>query len=232
MSAVATAANPEQGLEERAAPSSPAGPVDPGEAIRRPPAMSMPSALQTLMFGLAPMEFNLRASRELGDVWQISLSRQGEPFAMTCHPEHVKSLFTADPKDAPWLTGETPLRPILGRNPVLTMVGERHLRERKLLLPPFHGEAVKRYVGDDLGGREREIEGWPVGRAVRPRTADAGRDARGDHERPVRDRWRRRRAAPPEYRMRETFRRLLGIPRTSSGDSSSCRTSGARRRAG
>jgi cytochrome P450 len=184
--------------------------VEDGTAVQRPPALSIPSALQTLMFGLTPMEFNLRATREQGDVWQINLPSRREPFVMTSHPDHVKSLFTADPADAPSLTGETPLRPILGPNSVLILLGERHMRERKLLLPPFHGEAVQRYVSMISEVAEREIDRWPVGRpfALAPRmqavTLDVimsglfgidGGPARGT----------------PEYRMRETFRRLLRL---------------------
>jgi cytochrome P450 len=172
--------------------------------------MSMPSALQTLMFGLAPMEFNLRATRELGDVWQINLPSQREPFVMTSHPDHVKSLFTADPKDAPSLTGETPLRPILGPNSVLILLGERHMRERKLLLPPFHGEAVQRYVSMISEVAEREIDRWPVGRpfALAPRMQAVTLDVImsglfGIEGAPAR--------GTPEYRLRETFRRLLRI---------------------
>ncbi len=172
--------------------------------------MSMPSALQTLMFGLAPMEFNLRASRDLGDVWQIDLPSQREPFVMTSHPDHVKSLFTADPKDAPSLTGETPLRPILGPNSVLILLGERHMRERKLLLPPFHGEAVQRYVSMISEVAEREIDRWPVGRpfALAPRMQAVTLDVImsglfGIEGAPAR--------GTPEYRLRETFRRLLGL---------------------
>jgi cytochrome P450 len=210
MSAVAPAASPEPRLDERAAASSPAGPVDAGTAVRRPPAMGMPGALQTLMFGLAPMEFNLRASRELGDVWQINLPSRSEPFVMTSHPDHVKSLFTADPKDAPSLTGETPLRPILGPNSVLILLGERHMRERKLLLPPFHGEAVQRYVSMISEVAEREIDRWPVGRpfALAPRMQAVTLDVImsglfGIEGAPAR--------GTPEYRLRETFRRLLRI---------------------
>jgi len=197
-------------LDERAAGSSPAGPVELDTPVRRPPVLSTPSALQTLMFGLAPMEFNLRANRQLGDVWRIDLPSQREPFVMTSHPDHVKALFTADPADAPSLTGETPLRPIMGPNSVLMLVGERHMRERKLLLPPFHGEAVQRYVSMISEVAEREIDRWPVGRpfALAPRmqaiTLDVimsglfgidGTPGRGT----------------PEYRMRETFRRLMRV---------------------
>jgi cytochrome P450 len=189
---------------------SPAGPVELSTPIRRPPPLSMPRALQTLMFGLAPLEFNLRSSRELGDVWETALPSRVQPLVMTAHPDHVKSLLTADPADVPSLTGESPLRPILGPNSVLILVGERHMRERKLLLPPFHGEAVQRYVAMISDVAEREIDRWPVGKpfALAPRmqavTLDVimsglfgidGIPARGT----------------PEYRMRETFRRLLRL---------------------
>ena len=203
-------AGPVQGLAERTAPPSPAGPVETGTPITRPPALPLRLPVQTLMFALAPMQFNLRAYRELGDVWRVNLPSRKEPLVMTAHPDHVKLLFTAKSSDAPSLTGETPLRPILGPNSVLVLLGERHLRERKLLLPPFHGDAVQRYVAMISDVAEREIDRWPVNRpfALAPRmqavTLDVimsglfgidGTPARGT----------------PEYRMRETFRRLLRL---------------------
>src|SRR5207237_1296727 len=48
-------------------------------------------------------------------------------------------------------------------NSVLTSVGERHMRQRKLLLAPFHGEAVERYVQMITEVAEREIDGWQIG---------------------------------------------------------------------
>src|SRR5207248_4207927 len=64
-----------------------------------------------------------------------------------------------------------PLRPIVGPNSVLTATGPRHLRQRKLLLPPFHGEAIARYAEMIAGAADREIERWPVGEpfALAPR---------------------------------------------------------------
>ena len=72
----------------------------------------------------------------------------------------MTSLFTAKPEEAPSLTGESPLRPIVGPNSVLTAVGPRHMRQRKLLLPPFHGEAVQRYTEfylEHMALEEREV---------------------------------------------------------------------------
>jgi cytochrome P450 len=149
----------------------------------------------------------LAPSRELGDVWQLKLLFREEPMAVTCHPDHVESLFKAKPDEAPSLTGESPLRPILGLNSVLTLVGERHMRERKLLLPPFHGDAVANYVEMISGVIEREIATWPTGRefSLAPRMQAVTLDVImagvfGIEGRPA--------PGTPEHGIRETIRRL------------------------
>lgn len=172
-----------------------------------PPALGPARLVQTIKFGVRPLSFMLAPSRRFGDVWQLSLLSRDEPMVITCHPDHVQSLFKARPEDAPSLTGESPLRPILGPNSVLTMVGDRHMRERKLLLPPFHGDAVKRYVRMISETIEREIDRWPVGRpfALAPRMQGVTLDVImagvfGIEGRPA--------PGTPEHRIRETIRRL------------------------
>jgi cytochrome P450 len=157
-------------LVGEAAPS-PAGPLDAPEPVRLPPARALPRFVQTMRFGMRPMTFNLAAREELGDVWRVQLMSRIEHFVVTSHPDHVESLLKAKPADAPSLTGESPLRPVLGPNSVLTSVGERHMRQRKLLLPPFHGDAVERYVEMISDVAEREIDEWRIGEpfALAPR---------------------------------------------------------------
>jgi len=84
---------------------------------------------------------------------------------VSCHPDHARSLFTAKPELVPSLTAESPLRPIVGPASVLTANGESHLRQRRLLLPAFHGDAVERYTQMILEATEREIDSWPLGKA-------------------------------------------------------------------
>ena len=172
-----------------------------------PPSLGPARLVQTLRFGIRPLSFMLAPTQRFGDVWQLSLLSRDEPMAVTCHPDHVQSLFKAKPGDAPSLTGESPLRPILGPNSVLTMVGERHMRERKLLLPPFHGDAVRRYVQMISETIEREISSWPVGRpfALAPRMQAVTLDVImagvfGIQGRPA--------PGTPEQRIRDTIRRL------------------------
>ncbi|HUN79142.1 MAG TPA: cytochrome P450 [Solirubrobacteraceae bacterium] len=145
------------------APPSPAGPLDSGElGLPTPPSVPLPRSLQVLRLNQRQIQFVFRWRRELGEVFRTRGVIGGGP-AITSHPDHVRSLFTAKPELAPSLTAESPLLPIVGPNSVLTANGPRHLRQRKLLLPPFHGEAIERYVEMISKATEREIDRWPVG---------------------------------------------------------------------
>jgi len=146
------------------APASPAGPISEEEAwtLPAPPRIPLPRLAQVGMFSQRQKQFVVRWNRRLGEVFTMRGIVRGDP-TITCHPDHVRSLFTAKPELAPSLTGESPLRPIVGPNSTLTALGERHMRQRKLLLPPFHGEAVERYAQMISDITEREIDRWPIG---------------------------------------------------------------------
>ena len=196
---------------EGVAPASPAGPApDDGRPPSLPPATSLPRALQTLRFSVRQIEFVFRARRELGEVFRMRGVTDRDALVVTSHPDHVKSLFTAKPEQAPSLTGESPLRPIVGPNSVLTAIGPRHMRQRKLLLPPFHGEAVQRYVEMIADVAEREVERWPLGKpfALAPRMQAITLDVImagifGVEGRPV--------PGTPEHRLRRAIRVIVDL---------------------
>jgi cytochrome P450 len=145
------------------APSSPAGPAPgDGRPAALPPLVKMPRPLVTLRVSVRQLAFLFRARRMYGETFTVR-GAFGDDVVFVSHPDHVKSLFTAKSEQARSTVGESPLRPIVGPNSILTSLGERHLRQRKLLLPPFHGEAVERYVAMIADVAEREIDSWPTG---------------------------------------------------------------------
>jgi cytochrome P450 len=154
------------------APPSPAGQIEASELAQlpRPPRIGWPRLVQVLWFGQRQWHFVFHHRRKFGDVWHASGYVRGGA-TMTWHPDHVRSLFKASPDLVPTLAAESPLRPVLGPGSVLTSNGPRHLRQRKLLLPPFHGEAIAHYQQMIADAAEREIERWPIGRpfALAPR---------------------------------------------------------------
>jgi|SRR5579884_936666 len=152
------------------APPSPAGPAEDLAGLPAPPEIRLPRPIQVVWFGQRQAAFMFRYREKFGDVWRARGYVRGRT-AITHHPDHVRSLFTAAPDQVPTLAAESPLRPVLGPSSVLTANGPRHLRQRKLLLPPFHGEAIERYQQMIAEAAEREIDRWPVGRrfALAPR---------------------------------------------------------------
>jgi cytochrome P450 len=191
------------------APPSPAGPARDGiAALLPPPEIPLSPTVQTLRFSVRQIEFVFGARRRLGEVFRMRTRVVEGGTVVTSHPDHVKSLFTADPAEAPSLTGESPLRPIVGPNSTLTALGERHMRQRKLLLPSFHGEAIERYTAMIADAAQREIDRWPVGEpfALAPRMQAITLDVImggifGIEGRPER--------GTPEYRLRQVIRRLV-----------------------
>ncbi|NMN99674.1 cytochrome P450 [Gordonia sp. TBRC 11910] len=81
-------------------------------------------------------------------------------------PGHIKSIMTVDPAIAPSATRTSPLRPIIGSQSVLTSIGERHKRQRAMLMPHFHGRAAASYREAIERATSRAIDGWPVGEVI------------------------------------------------------------------
>ena len=149
------------------APPSPSGPAsDDGAPLNLPPAIEMSRRLQALRFSVRQVPLLFKARRELGETFAVLFPQRrdydDDRTYIVSHPDHVKSLFT-QPELALSTAGESPLRPIVGPNSVLTTVGPTHMRQRKLLLPPFHGEAVAAYAQMIADVAEREIDSWPIG---------------------------------------------------------------------
>jgi cytochrome P450 len=224
---IVTAPVQDASLRERTASPSPAGPAEDQPPTRMPPVRGRSRFIESMRFVANPLTMNLQAREQFGDVWQLQLISRKDPFVVTSHPDHVKSLLTAKPADAPSLTGESPLRPILGPNSVLTSVGARHMRQRKLLLPPFHGEAVERYIQMIAAVAEREIDRWPLNKpfALAPRMQAVTLDVImggvfGIDATPQR--------GTAEYRLREGIRRMLGASTNPSYQLIELRNAGRR----
>jgi cytochrome P450 len=111
-----------------------------------------------------------RARRRHGPVFTIRPYGFG-PVVVLADPRHIKEVFTADRDVLAAGQANAAMSPVLGSQSLLTLDGERHLRQRKLMLPPFHGEAIRRYRQRVEEITEAELATWPLGKplAIRPR---------------------------------------------------------------
>ncbi|HEX5610886.1 MAG TPA: cytochrome P450 [Solirubrobacterales bacterium] len=141
-------------------------------ATALPPGPSTPALVQALRYARDPLGFLAGHQRRYGDIFTINFPYFSQ-VVYVARPDLVKEVFTGAP--SVFHAGEanaTVLEPALGPNSVLTLDDAPHMRQRKLLLPPFHGERVQRYGELIVEMTRREMESWPQGEAfaMRPHT--------------------------------------------------------------
>jgi cytochrome P450 len=137
-----------------------------------PPGSQAPGLAQAVRYLRNPLGFLASNQRRYGDIFTVRFPTFGR-IVYVAHPDLVKAVFTGAP--AIFHAGEanaTVLEPALGPNSVLTLDDAPHMRQRKLLLPPFHGERVERYGELIVEMTRREMESWPRDEefAMRPHT--------------------------------------------------------------
>jgi cytochrome P450 len=112
-----------------------------------------------------PLESLWAWRQKYGDVFSAPMLVFGMGVYVA-DPDGIKSMFTGDQSDM--LAGEanSPLSPMLGERSVLILDGAEHLRQRKLLLPPFGGSRVAGYREVIREVAEREVASWRDGERV------------------------------------------------------------------
>ena len=124
------------------------------------PRFAAPAAAQLVR---DPIGYLGRLQRKHGDVFSVPFPFVGR-MAYFAHPDAIKEIFKGDPARVHSGEALQPfLEPVVGRNSVFLLDGAEHMRERRLLLPPFHGERVRRYAETFAEITAREVERWPVG---------------------------------------------------------------------
>src|SRR4051794_3429133 len=118
--------------------------------------------LVSLGWLLRPLPLLERWRARYGDTFTLKIAQE-PPWVVVSDPEDVKAVFQGDPEILHAGEGNQILRPFLGDNSVLLLDGDQHMRQRKLLLPPFHGERMQRHVETMAAAAREEIARWPEG---------------------------------------------------------------------
>lgn len=128
--------------------------------IELPPGPGLPGALQGVYSLAMPMR-GMRGLRDrYGDAFSVNLPLFGRS-AVISNAAEIKQLFRASGEDVGNV--EPNLGRVLGPNSMFALDGTEHRKQRKLMLPPFHGRrlaAYERIVEDET---VREMASWPQG---------------------------------------------------------------------
>ena len=128
-----------------------------------PPGPKTPAVVQLFKWMTRPLPFLDECAKTWGDVFTLRFPGIGN-FVFVHAPEHVKQVFTGDPAVLEAGQANQIFLPLLGRSSVLLLDGNAHLRQRRLLLPAFHGERMQAYAALMRRITEDTIARWPAAR--------------------------------------------------------------------
>ncbi len=127
-----------------------------------PPGPRLPAAVQTLGFVTRHTAFLERCRRRYGSSFTVRVIGGG-PIVMISDPQEIKELMTAPPEVLHPGEGAKVIEPVVGPTSVIVLDEDAHLEQRKLMLPPFHGEALQALSGLIDQCCAEEVASWPIG---------------------------------------------------------------------
>jgi cytochrome P450 len=128
-----------------------------------PPGPSSNPWIQGIRYAYRPVAFLDESARRYGETFTVRMPI-GMPFVLFSNPAAIKEILTASDDDLHAGEASAVLHPLLGANSLLAVDGARHTRERRLMLPPFHGERMLAYGETMRDITDTAIDSWPIGR--------------------------------------------------------------------
>jgi cytochrome P450 family 110 len=100
--------------------------------------------VQLLQWVFQPLAYLDKNADRYGDCFTARLGAL-PPIVFISNPQLTEDIFAAQADSFDTGKSNAILRPTLGDNSLLLLDGERHQRQRQLLMPPFHGERMRAY---------------------------------------------------------------------------------------
>lgn len=139
----------------------------------RPPALPAPGPLAPIFggmyaaaYGLGGQQLVAQVLRRVGPVVELPVLGYG-PVVAVADPALVKQVFAAKPDVLLGGEGVGPAAAIYGPRSMFVQEEPEHLRRRKLLTPPLHGQVLQSYVPIIAEATRAAMARWPVGRPMR-----------------------------------------------------------------
>ena len=107
--------------------------------MKIPQSSKAPNWLQKLKFTNKPLEYLDHAMEQNFALFHAPIIGNNITLLLASHPQAIQQIFVNEAKEfsAP---GNSYLRPLVGDYSLFCLEGSSHQRQRKLLLPNFHGD--------------------------------------------------------------------------------------------
>ncbi|MDI2031398.1 cytochrome P450 [Saccharopolyspora sp. TS4A08] len=134
-------------------------------STRLPPGPTLPALTQTWRYWRSPAEFVRRCHEQFGARFTVRLWPFGTVVVLA-DPGDVKALVRSDPSVFQAGRANSFGEMVLGRESVFVIDDEEHARTRALMMPAFHGKAVRDQVELMREITAANLASWPVGEPV------------------------------------------------------------------
>jgi cytochrome P450 len=134
----------------------------------RPPGPPLPKIVQGVLFIAKGLKFLEACQRRYGGIFTLRLPEYGIVYYLS-DTDLISEVFAADATIMHAGEANSILEPVTGPHSVLVLDEDEHLRHRRMLLPPLHGQALASYAGTITDIATRHIDDWPTDQPIRLR---------------------------------------------------------------
>ncbi len=127
-----------------------------------PPGPALHPVLQVVRWVRNPFRVMDECHARFGDTFTLRLPPFGK-MVVVSNPDDVKEVFALGSDEGHAGKANFVLKPFLGEHSVLLLDGAEHLRQRKMMLPSFHGERMQAYGQSMTDLAHDSIDNWPIG---------------------------------------------------------------------
>lgn len=138
--------------------------------MKLPDGPQQPPMLQLCQWIADPLSYLDTCAQRYGDTFTLRLANF-EPIVFLSHPQAIQEIFTSDAKHFDSGRANKIVEPLVGENSLLLLDGDRHRRQRRLLMPPFHGERMHFYSQLICDSAKQVASRWTVAKPIEARAA-------------------------------------------------------------
>jgi cytochrome P450 len=132
-----------------------------------PPGPPTPAAVQTLEWIARPTDLLRRSAARYGEPFTLRTLWADAPMVLVSDPAEIRRIHAEPPAVLRGGASSRVLEPFAGPSSILLTDGDEHLRARRLVLPPFHGERMEARRAEIARLAAAEVERWPLGEPLR-----------------------------------------------------------------
>ena len=132
-----------------------------------PPGPQAPPALQTVEWIARPTDLLRRSAARYGEPFTLRTLWADAPMVVLSDPDTIQRVYAAPPELLQGGASSAIIEPFAGPSSILLLDGAPHMRQRKLMLPPFHGERMEAHRATIAALAEAELARWTPGRPLR-----------------------------------------------------------------